>query len=53
MDLLFQLPPTCPNIEACFLSVLLETQGMWLAAKDHLKINDGEVKENRQLVPLA
>ena len=30
-DLTFQLPPTL-------------TRGMWLAAKDHLKINEGEVK---------
>ena len=40
----FKLPLTCPNIEACFLPVLLETQGMWLAAKDLVKINEGEVK---------
>lgn len=37
MDLVFQLPPTCPNIEACFLSVLLETRGMWLVARRPLK----------------
>ena len=38
-DLLFQLPP--------MRQTRSNTDGfsMWLAAKDHLKINEGEVKE--------
>ena len=39
-DLLFQLPPMRSEQSAIGIQ-----RSMWLAAKDHLKINEGEGKE--------
>jgi hypothetical protein len=55
MDLLFQLPLIqTKDVDSHLMGGTYqryEVCGLW--QEDHLKINDGKVKENRQLVPLA